>query len=52
MPTNLEDLDSVVDSSIEVNVVRTDTSSDTDLQVLCLLDEVAGQVTDNVLSMT
>jgi hypothetical protein len=40
-----ENLDSVVNSGIEIDVVRADTSSDAKLEVLGLLNEVAGQVT-------
>ena len=41
---NLQDLNAVVDGSVEVDVVGTDTGGDTELQVLGLLHEVAGQV--------
>jgi hypothetical protein len=34
----------VRDSSIEINVVRSDTGSDTELEVLGLSDEVCGEV--------
>jgi len=41
---DLENLDSVVNSGIEVDVVRSDTCGDADLEVLGLLHEFAGQV--------
>lgn len=44
-PRDLENLDTVLDGSVEVDVVRADTSGDTDLEVLGLLHELGGQVT-------
>ena len=41
---HLEDLDPAVDGSVEIDVVRADTCSDADLEVLGLVDELLGKV--------
>jgi hypothetical protein len=41
---DFQNLDFVLDSGVEVNVVRADTSCDTELQVLGLLDQVSCEV--------
>lgn len=42
---NLEDLDLVVDSRVEVDMVGTDTSSDANLEVFSLLNKLPSEVT-------
>jgi len=41
---HFQDLDSAVDSSVEIDVVRADTCGDADLEVLGLVDELLGEV--------
>jgi len=42
---NLENLDPLVDSGIEINVIGTNASCDAKLEVLCLVNEFFGKVT-------
>jgi hypothetical protein len=46
---HLEDLDPVLDSSVQVNVVGADACSDADFEVLGLLNEISGKVTVSLI---
>ena len=41
---DLEDLDALLDGSVQVDVVRANTSGDTELEVLRLVDDVLGDI--------
>jgi len=41
---DLQNLDAVFNSGIEINMVGSYTSSDTELEVLCLLNQIAGEI--------